>query len=1222
MTFQEGSIVFDECRISNSNGFVDDGFNLFIRSSFCLPHDMNIEAITQRCLCRRCSKYPSTTWYSSVNSVNIIRCECDSCSIYWNVCLKCPNNMCLYAFSPVSHKLRRNKRNDTLEEQITSHLNTCNCHLHLRINNGYEPEFDTNLDSSFFQDDVEAPSENATESFRSMLDEMFPDADTDAQMNVLKEALFHRETTKRYAEHNILKSWMKTDGCNLSKDDVQLFLRLVQIMNLSGRDELSDLAFVIDALCKKKELERKRMSDEMCRLTKLLNESKLALQSLHQTLTSHNVTSNVDFQELFGAMDTEGVGFEETISLQTIDVPMPRSVAAMRQILEAKHGFLASCVIPYIHLHTSGCAYVLPSEVLRIAICTGVPIEIIEGPNYSTETLHPRSVYRSLSIKNKIMSSSVGLDAITIAIGYWSDGCICGTDSKGGRNSAKTITIHIAHPQMTTRHVFPICFGRKDADDSEVIQLILEDLETLNMEPMRCYVPKLKKITDVHILLAYALQDRPEHSETTSFMSSGGTFSKRVGVSCPVVIKRTQFGQTSNNISHNESESSVICEKQLASCSNCHSNRIMKFCRGEYQSASRSSQRCAHCYDWDMLSLMYKPIKGFPPDQLPQEAQNIENYEDIGYVMKAKQVSFESMKTACDIIFLKVLNKDWKLKEVEQFSRTECIRHDTWRKVYDRAILLRNTPTLIDVQLPSDVLPPFWNQGLLKMDDIHLGVMHYLFLNVGSHLIMCIREKLKGTPWTHVYNLWNSILCDIRSMSLSWCKCWTLGSKEIPASMWVSENYVGFSMVCKTLSLSIRSLSNLVEDTLLIEDACNAYYCLVSYIMSPTEPTRESITIVNAMSKIFLTSIVQLDNSIYKDKEDNKVQSASCFVNLLNVGFKMEQFGIIRNYWEGGYKGEKIFLGMKSVIKRGLHNPGVAKSILRKLYQAQSIEEMISNNLDEDSYVSYVDAQASTEVTDNVMADSTLFDVDRYRKFHAYKDIEDVNDKLNEKRPLAVMRYENRTSDSYVLYVLLGHRQRTKKVVRLDLEDQTNYFNTKTFNISIDGDIMDIDQLSNDSKDFVSCLLLPLFQKVVQHLDGERSLVVVKKYYLISEDHEECGRGLRFNIPLMHERENEDTIQVDDVSQNIMNRLSQAEIVFCSTYESCISLKDRTTEPKDGCEIGIVTKFRYKQGIQVPSHAYWTVSYYENSDNRRRAKMNEEIDYIQLKAILCDTDNV
>ena len=88
-----------------------------------------------------------------------------------------------------------------------------------------------------------------------------------------------------------------------------------------------------------------------------------------------------------------------------------------------------------------------------------------------------------------------------------------------------------------------------------------------------------------------------------------------------------------------------------------------------------------------------------------------------------------------------------------------------------------------------------------------------------------------------------------------------------------------------------------------------------------------------------------------------------------------------------------------------------------------------------------------------------------------------------------------------------------------------------------------------------------------------------------------------------------------------MNRLTPVEIVFCSTYDRCISLKDRTTEPKDGCEIGIVTKFRYKQGIQVPSHAYWTVSYYESSDNRRRAKMNEEIDYIQLKAILCNNDN-
>ena len=343
--------------------------------------------------------------------------------------------------------------------------------------------------------------------------------------------------------------------------------------------------------------------------------------------------------------------------------------------------------------------------------------------------------------------------------------------------------------------------------------------------------------------------------------------------------------------------------------------------------------------------------------------------------------------------------------------------------------------------------------------------------------------------------------------------------------------------------------------------------------MSPTEPTRESISIVNAMSKIFLTTIQRLDNSIFKDKEDNKVQSASCFVNLLNVGSKMDQFGIMRNYWEGGYKGEKVFLRMKSVIKRGLHNPGVSRSILRKLYQAQSIEEMISNNLNEESYVSYVDAQASTEVTDNVVVDGTLFDKERYRKFHAYKSIEEVNEKLTDKRPLAVMRYEDQTGDSYVLYVLLGHRRAMKTVVKLDLEDQTTYFNTKTFNISLDGESVEIGNLSNDSNDYVSCLLLPLFQKQVQEIDGVRSFLVVKKYYLISEDHEECGRGLRFNIPFMHERDDDEAIDDHDDIVNIMDRLSPAEMIFCSNYDRCISLKNRTTHPIDGCEVGVVTKF-------------------------------------------------
>ena len=104
--------------------------------------------------------------------------------------------------------------------------------------------------------------------------------------------------------------------------------------------------------------------------------------------------------------------------------------------------------------------------------------------------------------------------------------------------------------------------------------------------------------------------------------------------------------------------------------------------------------------------------------------------------------------------------------------------------------------------------------------------MHYLFLNVGSHILICIKNKLSDdNMWTSTHLARNNILEDIRSLSLSWCKGWVLGSTDKPASMWVSENYFAFSIVGKSLATSIRGVDGgqVYEYVRLIEDTLYAY---------------------------------------------------------------------------------------------------------------------------------------------------------------------------------------------------------------------------------------------------------------------------------------------------------------------------------------------------------------------------------------------------------------
>ena len=122
--------------------------------------------------------------------------------------------------------------------------------------------------------------------------------------------------------------------------------------------------------------------------------------------------------------------------------------------------FLSNIAVPPIHLHDSGYAYVLPSDILKMSVSLGTDIEIIQaGVPYTHDKPVRRSVYRSPRMNALVEDYSNMEDTLVVLFGLWSDGCYCGTESKGNRNTAKMTTIHICHPNITHDHVFPIAFG-------------------------------------------------------------------------------------------------------------------------------------------------------------------------------------------------------------------------------------------------------------------------------------------------------------------------------------------------------------------------------------------------------------------------------------------------------------------------------------------------------------------------------------------------------------------------------------------------------------------------------------------------------------------------------------------------------------------------------------------------------------------------------------------
>ena len=161
---------------------------------------------------------------------------------------------------------------------------------------------------------------------------------------------------------------------------------------------------------------------------------------------------------------------------------------------------------------------------------------------------------------------------------------------------------------------------------------------------------------------------------------------------------------------------------------------------------------------------------------------------------------------------------------------------------------------------PWRLLPPAMNQNLFTLDQCMVGIMHTLILNLGKHLLLTAVAALsESNEWTRFYKCTNAKLKNINKLSLSWCKCYSYGSTKNPGSMWVSENYLGFAFVCKSMFSFLNSMES---NHPLIYDIFWCYNCLICHVMQSTLPTKDLADRVGSMARLFLSFFNLLDDSI------------------------------------------------------------------------------------------------------------------------------------------------------------------------------------------------------------------------------------------------------------------------------------------------------------------------------------------------------------------------
>ena len=1027
----------------------------------------------------------------------------------------------------------------------------------------------------------------------------------------LKEALIERETNKRYPDFLIKKYWTKNTECSYSSEDVILLLRHLRFLMKQTRSENMELSYIMTTLIKRRNTQFDKLFTQFQSTKDKLDTACDMLHKLEDILNANAISSDIDFNQFYTSLVEQDENVTN-IDLDVVDVKLPISVPDIRQILEAEHSLLKNLLLPPITYHDSGNSYVMPSDILRLAICMGVEFEAVSGRTYNNKDarrrdLHKRSIYRCSVVRDLIGASDICDDVITVLYGFWSDGCYCGTESKGKRNQAKMTTIHIAHYSVTERHVFPIIFGKKGDNDDEVKETIIQDMIRLSNTTIPCYVPHLKRVCKIRFVLGYALQDRPEHAETTCFMGANGTFSRQVNMSCPI--------STTTEETHDEdSPPNTFC-KQLKSCKRCWNKRVQFIQRRNYHEAARS-RRCSDCYDWDLVSVEFYPHKEFPIDVL--SATEVSAFNEGA--LKTKVITFDSMKRACRIIFDKVIRDEWTQVVAGHFARRECIRESVWKRIWKLARDARVENDIIDdIMLNESVFPPFWKQSLISLERFELGVMHYLFLNVGKHLfeIMSLKFSENGI-WLNVFDVWNSQLLHVRKMCLSWCKGWTLGSKSVPGSLWVSENFVGFSILCKSLCSCIKTIPGRYAEIDNTHELLETYYTFVSTVMNPNEPTVLDHKYATALSKCFLSVVEEYCSGILR-KSVNKIESTSCFVNLLKLGDKMKDCGIIRNYWEGGYRGEGIFRPLKDLVTRGLHTQKITAQVMKKQYQNLSINKLIHMKIEESSYISFLDTEMSDDTGEgddhipmNDDPNPLLTDnPDRFRRFHAYSNLEVVGMKLDDKVPVAVAYCVSKGKS----YVFTGWKKKKKQMTELRFSNWSDIRHTSVFDVELSVELLSLHEVSRESSDYVSCLLLPLYSLV----EEEDNQIVQAQYFMVSEDHKEMKSDGDFHTPYLYLNEKDVAeIGTGNATNNDRDVITQNIIDICVDRRKCEEFLDRLVEALPDLPYGKVASFKYRNRIVSVDTALWTVKYYSNEDGTGNARLSTVIGYFELNRILVD----
>ena len=719
-------------------------------------------------------------------------------------------------------------------------------------------------------------------------------------------------------------------------------------------------------------------------------------------------------------------------------VSIPQSYLDIRQnITNYDDAFLNILPTPQVKSIGSNFAYVGLREVVQNFLAFGY-----ELPGYSknhtgkvskiVDCKHCRTRYDAIK---KMYSGEV----LVLWMMEWSDGYDPHAFSKANRGSAWTKVITFVPPHEKNNaieYTYPIALGLSSGDHEVVETEFKNDLLELsdpNCTTNMFYYGKVKEFVRVHVELLVSLMDQPERRSATFLARGNSNLGARWGYSVSL-----------NDVQHTLVPCTVCTAKQITgdvewdkrACPSCtqwklETNSIKlgwkrpdDFPKNEFRENGGVLLPMRLTFD-----VLRKAIKETETNVTNGNWNKKEAEEYLSYFCVQKKLLDEVIRRSENIRVLEIATKNQETNEQEYADVMEMV--------------LEDEDSFSPVKIPA-----LWSRGVSLHQHIDV-MMHLVFLGAVDGTIKFIHAWLKlQNKYSSFMRLASTRLNVIRRLNLKWCKAIPYKGNKLGG--WVSENYLAFARICKWFFLILDSVGQdeeeFVEPTsnqsrwtakdnrawlkvrgldtsgkamelrmrvanlrnqeggpppLLqpsggtIDDVFHLVETMFGMVRSlmVTSSGDDEVQEADRCIKLFLTRIAHFEKNINTDEKKTKWIASYTFPCLLNLPDAMAEFGPLRNYWEGGVKGEGILRFLK---------PEHSTIGLRSSWETMVLERAIRKKIL--AAIAGGTTAADWEDTDAEMREEKLQNSYEYREFFKYPTIATIYKDFMDNVPLSVVQ--------------------------------------------------------------------------------------------------------------------------------------------------------------------------------------------------------------------------